>query len=390
MSRDLILIALSLMTWGLGEGMFYFFQPLYLQELGADPLKIGTILGLVGLAMMLSYLPAGYLSDRIGRRPLICIAWIIGAASTALMALAKSLPVFVVGMVLYGSTSFVTVPLNCYTTSARGKWSIGRTITLISASFSFGFILGPLIGGWIGEHKGLHANFSIAAVIFVVSTAIILFIHPQPVENDLPEDNWTAFKSLWNERYIRYLLLAFFVMFGLYLPQPLTPNFLQNVRGINLVVMGELISMRSLGIVALNLLLGHLNARLGYLLTQISMALFTVLIWLGNGLPAYMIGYLLMGGYVTARSLVIAQGRTLVQASNMGIAFGSLETIMALSIVLGPPLAGYLYSINPSLIYSTSLALIGAGLIANLCLSPLHRRDLARFEEKEKAQWMQS
>ena len=65
-SRDLILIALSLMTWGLGEGMFYFFQPLYLQELGADPLKIGTILGLVGLAMMLSYLP-GRLSLRSHR-----------------------------------------------------------------------------------------------------------------------------------------------------------------------------------------------------------------------------------------------------------------------------------------------------------------------------------
>jgi len=389
-SRDLILITLSLMTWGLGEGMFYFFQPLYLQELGADPLKIGTILGLVGLATTLSYLPAGYLSDRIGRRPLICLAWIIGAASTGLMALANSLPLFVLGMVLYGTTSFVTVPLNCYTTSARGKWSTGRTITLISASFSFGFILGPLIGGWIGENRGLHANFSIAAAIFVVSSAIILFIRPQPVEKDLPEDKLGAFKALFNERYIRYLLLAFFTMFGLYLPQPLTPNFLQNVRGINLIVMGELISMRSVGIVILNLLLGHLNARLGYLLTQVCMALFTALIWLGHGLPAYMLGYLLMGGYVTARGLVIAQGRTLVQASNMGVAYGSLETIMSLSIVLGPPLAGILYSIDPSWIYVTSLVLIGAGLVANLRLSPLNSKDLVKFEEREKAQWTQS
>ncbi len=97
MSRDLVLIAFALITWGLGEGMFYFFQPLYLQELGADPLKIGSILGLVGLATMLAYLPAGYLSDRIGRRPLICLAWIIGAIATGLMALAKSLPVFVAG-----------------------------------------------------------------------------------------------------------------------------------------------------------------------------------------------------------------------------------------------------------------------------------------------------
>jgi MFS family permease len=390
LSRDLILIACALMTWGLGEGMFYFFQPLYLQDLGADPVKIGSILGLVGLATMLSYLPAGYLSDRIGRRPLICLAWIIGAVATGLMALARSLPVFVGGMVLYGLTSFVTVPLNSYTTHARGRWSIGRTITLVSTSFYTGFILGPLIGGWIGEKIGLHANFTFAAAIFVVSSTIILFIRPQPVENCPGEEKSTVFRSLWSGRYAQYLLLTFFVMFGLYLPQPLTPNYLQNLRGVGLVVMGQLISMRSLGVVALNIILGHFNARLGYLLAQICMGLFTALIWLGAGLPAYMAGYMLMGSYITARGLVLAQGRTLVLAPNMGVAYGALETVMSLAIVLGPPLAGYLYSINPNSIYSASLALIGAGLVANLLLSPLRRRDLATFEEKEKAQWTQS
>lgn len=390
MNRDLIMIAFSLMTWGLGEGMFYFFQPLYLQELGADPLKIGSILGLVGLATMLSYLPAGYLSDRIGRRPLICLAWIIGAISTGLMAVCKSLPLFVAGMVLYGLTSFVTVPLNSYTTHARGKLSIGRTITLISASFYIGFILGPLIGGWVGQNIGLHANFGIAAVIFVISSTIILFIRPQPVEKDAGGDKLTIFRSLWSGRYAHFLLLTFFVMFGLYLPQPLAPNFLQNLRGISLVVMGQLISIRSLGVVSFNIILGHFNARLGYLLAQVCMGLFAALIWLGAGLPAYMLGYLLMGSYVTARGLVIAQGRTLVHAPNMGVAYGSLETVMSLAIVLGPPLAGYLYSVNPNSIYTTSLVLIGAGLVANLALSPLRRSDLAKFEEREKAQWTQS
>jgi DHA1 family multidrug resistance protein-like MFS transporter len=378
------------MTWGLGEGMFYFFQPLYLQELGADPLKIGSILGLVGLASMLSYLPAGYLSDRIGRRPLIWMAWVFGAMATILMAAAKSLPVFVGGMVLYGLTNFVTVPLNSYTTHARGQWSIGRTITLISASFYTGFILGPLIGGYIGQNIGLHANFTVAAVIFVISSSIILFIRPQPVESDADGDKFTVFRSLWNGRYAQYLLLTFFVMFGLYLPQPLTPNYLQNLRGISLVVMGQLISMRSLGVVVLNIVLGHLNARLGYLLAQVCMGLFAALIWLGAGLPAYMAGYLLMGSYITARGLVLAQGRTLVHAPNMGIAYGSMETVMSLAIVFGPPLAGYLYTINPNLIYSTSLALIGAGLVANLVLSPLRRSDLSKFEEREKTEWTQS
>ena len=41
----------SMMVWGIGEGMFYIFQPLYLQQFGADPLMIGGILGGLGLAM---------------------------------------------------------------------------------------------------------------------------------------------------------------------------------------------------------------------------------------------------------------------------------------------------------------------------------------------------
>jgi len=68
MSRDLILIAISMFTWGVGEGMFLYFQPIYLQQLGADPVRIGAILGGFGLMMTISHMPAGYLADRLGRR----------------------------------------------------------------------------------------------------------------------------------------------------------------------------------------------------------------------------------------------------------------------------------------------------------------------------------
>ena len=91
MSNDLLLVALSLVTWGVGEGMFLYFEPLYLQELGANPVLIGGILGSVGLAMAVSYLPAGYLSDRFGRRPMLRIAWLIGMSATVIMALAQNI-----------------------------------------------------------------------------------------------------------------------------------------------------------------------------------------------------------------------------------------------------------------------------------------------------------
>lgn len=386
MSRDLILIAFAMLVWGLGEGMFFFFQPLYLQELGADPLQIGAILGAVGLAMTLAYLPAGYLSDRIGRRPLLILAWVIGALCTGAMALSRSLPIFIASMVLYGTTSAVTVPLNSYITAARGRFSVGRALTLISAFFNLGYILGPLIGGQVGQRLGLQANFRSAALIFLVSTAIVCLVRSQPVE-PLPESgNAPGVRQLWRGSYGRYVVLISFVMFGMYLPQPLAQNFLQNERGVSLAAIGQLLSVRSLGIVILNLFIGQLNSRVGYLLTQVCMGFFSLLIWLGTGFPHYLLGYLLMGSFITGRGLAIAQARALVHSANMGVAYGLLETAMASAMVLGPPLAGLLYEIQPNLIYIASLALIALGLGANLAFSPLKRHDLTLFEEREAAQ----
>ncbi len=390
MNRDLLFVALSLLTWGIGEGMFYFFQPLYLEELGADPVQIGGFLGLVGVATTLAYLPAGYLSDRFGRRPLLRAAWIMGALSTVLLGFAPNLTVFVTGMVLYGATAFVTVPLNSYTTAARGRLSVGRTITLISAAFNFGAVLGPLLGGWLGQHYGLQSNFRLAIVFFVLSTGFIFMIRPQPVEHFSGSEAGSRLRSLLTPRFLGFIGLIFFCTFGMYLPQPLTQNFLQNERGISLTQIGQLLSSRSLGITLLNLGLGHLNARLGYLLGQAGMAAFSLLILSTGSFPVYMAAYFLMGSYMTARNLTFAQVRALVQSANMGMAYGFMETVNALAIVLGPPLAGLLYERQPDLVYRIGLILILAGLAANLLFSPVRRKDMLAFEKKEQAEWTQS
>lgn len=376
MSRDLILVALALVTWGVGEGMFLYFEPIYLEQLGADPLAIGSILGGVGMAMAISYLPAGFLSDRYGRRPMLRLAWLIGTAATWIMALANSLGLFVAGIALYGFTSFVVVPLNSYVTQAHGKWSVARTITLISASFNLGVIIGPLIGGWIGATFGLKRTFFLAACLFILSTGLIYFIRPQPIENTGNRTPSQAWRGLVNRRYLQFLFVIFFVTFSIYLPQPLSQNYLLNERGLDLTQIGQLISIRSLGIVLLSLLLGQLNPRRGYLLAQLGMAAFSLLLWRGTSLPWYMAGYFLLGSYQTARSLTIAQGRSLVQIDNIGVGYGLLETAMTSAIILAPPLAGLLYQLSPTLIYSTSLILIAGALVGTKFLSPIRSKDM--------------
>jgi MFS family permease len=376
MSRDLLVISLALMTWGVGEGMFLFFQPLYLQELGASPQEIGNILGMIGVAMVVAHLPAGYLADRIGRRPMLWMAWMVGLTSAWIMALSKSLPVFVLGSALYGLTSFVSSPLNSYITAARGNWSVGRAITLISSTYNIGAILGPLLGGWVGRSAGLHTNFLVAAFIFMLSTSFILFLRPQPVERYSADSSQEKPTSLLNPRTLRFLLVTFIAVFSMLLAQPLSQNFLQNQRGLDLIQIGQLLAVRSAGIVLLNLILGQLNARYGFMLAQAGMALFALLLWRGEAFQTYLLGYFLLGSFQTARALANAQGRALVQATQMGLAYGMIEVTMALANILAPPLAGLLYTYSPTSIYITSLALICAALGITAVFSPLRARDL--------------
>jgi MFS family permease len=368
MRRDLVFLAVSMFTWGMGEGMFFYFQPIYLKELGADPIRIGAILGGFGLMMVVSHIPAGYLADKVGRKPVLVSAWVIGLIAAWIMALAHSLSVFIVGLFLYGFTMFVMSPLNSYITAARGKLSVGRAITLISASFNLGMVLGPWLGGQVGEQFGLRQNYIIAGFLLMVSTLVILLLHPQPIERSSHAESangWLRAPRYWY--YVGAILLAAFAM---YLPQPLAPNFLVEQRSLTLGQTGLLYSVTSLGVVILNLILGSFPARTGFLIGQAAVGAYALILWQAVGLPWYVLGFLLLGGFKTARSLGIAQVRELVPQAKIGLAYGLTETVGGTAVILAPILAGYLYTQQPSWMFALSAGLIGVSLLVSARFSP--------------------
>jgi MFS family permease len=368
MNSALLILAASLFTWGIGDGMFYYFQPLYLAELGADPIQIGAILGAAGTAMTVVHIPAGYLADRFGRRPLLRASWTFGLFASVLMATARSLPLFIGGLILYSFTAFVVSPLYSYVTAARGKWTVERAITLVSATFSLGMVLGPLLGGWLGERFGLRSLYIGAFAIFALSTALIYNLPAQAVHHAAHKKSPKAL--LHNKSYLRFLGLLFFVMVATYLPQPLTQNFLQDVRELSLTQIGMLGSLSAIGTVVLNLLLGQFSAKRGFLLGQFFTALFALLIWRGSGIGVFGLAYFLLGGYRAARSLATAYVNSLVSDAQMGLAYGLSETISTVSLMLTPPLAGYLYAQNPVSPYPLSLMLISFSLILTVIFFP--------------------
>jgi MFS family permease len=368
MSSDLIFLGFSLMTWGIGEAMFLIFQPLYLQQLGASPVTIGAILGAAGIAMTVAHIPAGHLADRIGRKPLLLAAWIIGIGSTWTMALARSLPLFVAGMLVYNLTTFVSSPMNSYITAARGKLSVGRVLTMVSAFYNIGGIIGPWAGGQVGEKFGLQTIYMIAGCLFILSFIVLLFIKPQPVE--VSDSSTNPNGKLLNHRFISYLSIIFVAGFSMYLAQPLSSNYLQNQQHLSLESIGLLGTITSVGVVILNLGLGNLRAHIGYILGQLAVALFALLLWRGSSFPWFCLGYFMIGGYRITRSLATAQTKNLVHQSRMGLAYGITETVGSSAIILAPPVAGFLYQIDPSIMYVVGFVLIIISVLVSIRFIP--------------------
>ena len=123
MTRDLRIMGLSALTWGIGEGMFIFFLPIYLQELGADPLQIGGILGLGALVMTVIQIPAGIFADTKGAKNIMLVAGLFGVIAVGTMLMATNLIVFALGICLYFFSGLMMTPMARYISAIKSNWT---------------------------------------------------------------------------------------------------------------------------------------------------------------------------------------------------------------------------------------------------------------------------
>ncbi len=361
--RDVGILAVTNLIWGLGEGLFIFFYPLSLQRWNMDSVQIGAVLSFLGVIMALVQAPAGYLSDRFGTRPLIRAALILGVIAAGMLAMANSLSFFIAGLVVYSLTSFIVAPLNSYVTHMRGNWSAQRGITFVSGSLQIGEIVGPLLGGWIGQTAGLAMVFRYSAGLFLIATVIAFFARRPVVRQDAPESGTPIANLFTNPRFLGLLVIIFFTIIALSAPQQLTSVYLQDVHHLSLQQIGLTGTFAGIGGAAVLFALGSVPALAGMIAGQALLGLFCILMWRGQNAVVFYIGYLFISGYRLYHSMAAVAVRPLVKTSDLGLAYGLVEMGNALAVILAPLVAGLLYHYKPETVYTVSLISLAISIL---------------------------
>jgi DHA1 family tetracycline resistance protein-like MFS transporter len=130
----------------------------------------------------------GSLSDRYGRRPVILISTIGLSLDYVLMALAPNLWWLALGRIIAGITSSSFTTVYAYMADVTPPEGRARAYGLIGAAFGGGFILGPLLGGLLGEISP-RAPFWFAAALSGVAFLYGLVVLPE----SLPPERRMAF-----------------------------------------------------------------------------------------------------------------------------------------------------------------------------------------------------
>jgi MFS family permease len=190
------------------------------------------------------------------------------------------------------------------------------------------------------------------------------------------------FRSIFNLRFSGFVLVIALTIFATYLPQPLSPNYLQNQKLLPLTSIGFLFFVNGGGIVTFNLLLGTFAPLLGIFASQVLVMLFSLLLINTNTLPTFMLAFFILGSYRAAHTVSVAQLRNYIQPESMGLAYGFAESVFALAMILASFFAGYLYENNPTAMYSTSILLILVALAFTLGFTFLTRSNAEKSTSK--------
>lgn len=237
--RNLIVCWFGMFVTGVGMSQIAPVLPLYINHLGIhDTALVEQFSGIAfGITFIISavFSPIwGQAADRYGRKPMLLRASLGMAVVIFSMGFAQNV-YQLIGLrllqgIITGYSTACTTLIATQTDMEHAGWALG---TLSTASVA-GSLLGPVIGGYIGETFGLQNVFFITGALMMIAfITTVLFVEEDFIRQD---NKILSVKKIWNtvpdkELTIIMFVTSFVLALALYTVEPIITVYVTHLSG---------------------------------------------------------------------------------------------------------------------------------------------------------------
>ncbi|MCX6201431.1 MAG: TCR/Tet family MFS transporter [Bacteroidetes bacterium] len=298
----------------------------------------------------------GNLSDKYGRRPVLLFSLLGFGLDYILLAFAPSIGWLFVGRIIAGITGASMTTASAYIADISTPETRAQNFGMIGAAFGLGFIVGPMIGGLLGE-MGPRIPFLVAAGLALLNAAYGYFVLPESLDvSNRRAFDWkranpiSSLKNLSRFPAVAGLIVSFFLIYvASHAVQSNWSYF--NIEkfkwspkmiGISLAVVGVLVSLVQ------GVLVRFVNPKIGNERSvYVGLGLYTIgLILFGLASQSWMMFVFLipycLGGISGPGLQAIISGS--VPANEQGELQGSLTSIISITSIVGPLVMSNLFA----------------------------------------------
>jgi multidrug resistance protein len=172
------ILALSIFSSNLGNGIIAPLLPLYAEKLGASGLWLGIIFAGVSISSAIFMPFAGKISDRVGRKPVLSVGLFVFTLTSFAYVWADTIASLIAVRFVQGAAAAMVMPVaQAYMGDITPEGQEGKWMGFFNATFITGFGFGPLMGGVLADRFGMDVAFyTMGSLNLIAFLSVISFL----------------------------------------------------------------------------------------------------------------------------------------------------------------------------------------------------------------------
>lgn len=146
---------------------------------GATAAMLGLALGAYGITQSVFQIPLGWLSDRVGRKPVIAGGLLMFAFGSLIAAMADNVTLLILGRILQGSGAIASSTMALLTDLTREQFRT-QALAAVGVTIGLSFTLSMMIGPWIALVWGFSGIFWLSAILSIFGLGVLFLLVPNP------------------------------------------------------------------------------------------------------------------------------------------------------------------------------------------------------------------